>query len=188
MILAFPPTINALNAANLDTSNDERKVFSQIGLIDYFSGAVRLNTPNDLTFNAAGSSAGIPTDAAGQPVAFLKLFSNSDLATTWSWGKYKGRTTTEEARTLLKQTLSRVNKDPRDPAAASKKVTSKDILAFREHDYFPHFDSAQLAAGWYDKFNNLQGKKKTYYASGLNGFETVEFALRAGAEIVNSYF
>ena len=84
--------------------------------------------------------------------------------------------------------MSKINSDPRDPSAQPKPVTDKDVLAFRKNAYFPHFDSAQLAGGWYDKFNALQGKKGTYYASGLNGFETVEFAVRAGLDVVDSFF
>lgn len=72
--------------------------------------------------------------------------------------------------------------------ASTKPVTDRDVLGFQQNDYFPHFDSEQLRQGWYDKFNALQGKQKTFYASGLNGFETVEFALRAGLDIVDSYF
>jgi len=118
----------------------------------------------------------------------LKLFNTSDIATTFSWGPYRGNETRAEAKTLLKTTLSKINKDPRDPSALPEPVTNRDILEFRKNDYFPHFDSAQLAGGWYAKFNALQGKKGTYYASGLNGFETIEFAVRAGADIVDSFF
>lgn len=163
-------------------------VFTPIGLHDYFSGAVRLSTPQDLHFSAIGNAPNLPPDAAGQPVSFLKLFSTSDIATSWSWGPYRGQTAYDQAKRLLKQTLSKFDKDPRDLTAVAKPITDKDILGFQRNDYFPHFDSVQLAAGWYDKFNKLQGQKNTYYASGLNGFETVEFALRAGLDIVDTYF
>ncbi|KAJ7716409.1 hypothetical protein B0H14DRAFT_2643845 [Mycena olivaceomarginata] len=46
----------------------------------------------------------------------------------------------------------------------------------------------QLEAGYYAKFNALQGEKNTYYASGLNGFETVEYAIRAGIDVAETYF
>ena len=61
-------------------------------------------------------------------------------------------------------------------------------MDFRAWDYFPHFDKDQLDNGYYEKFNSLQGYMGTYYASGLNGFETVEFAVRAGKDVANSYF
>ncbi|PVH85846.1 FAD/NAD(P)-binding domain-containing protein [Cadophora sp. DSE1049] len=184
VILAFPPTIPALQAANVKPTDDEVTVFSPLDLISYFSGAVRLQTPRNLTFSAA-SPPTVPVAATGAPISLLHLFNTSDIATTWSWGN---GTSTAVARQLLKETLSRINKDPTDPAAVPKPVTDKDILGFQQNDYFPHFGPTELAGGWYDKFNKLQGAKKTYYASGLNGFETVEFAIRAGSEIVQTYF
>lgn len=85
----------------------------------------------------------------------------------------------------MKSTLSAVEKNL-NPGAGG--VDGGDVLAFVAHDYFPHYDSDQLAAGIYGLFNSLQGQRHTYYASGLNMFETVEFAVRAGYDIVDSYF
>lgn len=85
----------------------------------------------------------------------------------------------------MKSTLSQVNKNL-NPGA--RDINGGDVLAFQKHDYFPHFDPEQLAAGFYDKFNALQGQQHTYYASGLNMFETVEFAIRAGYDVADSYF
>lgn len=185
VILAFPPSVPALQAAKITLTADELTVFSPLLLTPYYSGAVRLQTPRNLSFDAA-SPPNIPVAATGAPVSLAHLFSNSDIATTWSWGN--NTTTTAIARQLLKDTLSKINKDPTNPAAVPKPVTDKDILRFQQNDYFPRFGPKELAGGWYDKFNKLQGVKNTYFASGLNGYETVEFALRAGSEIVETFF
>ncbi|KAG4428390.1 hypothetical protein IFR05_016129 [Cadophora sp. M221] len=184
VVLAFPPTVPALQAAKLTLTPDEVTVFSPLLLTSYFSAAVRLQTPRNLSFSAA-SPPTIPVAATGAPVSLLHLFNSSDIATTWSWGN---NTSTAVARQLLKDTLSKINKDPTNPAAVPVPVTDKDILGFQSNEYFPHFGPQELAGGWYDKFNKLQGVKKTYFASGLNGFETVEFAIRAGSEIVETFF
>ncbi|KAI0083100.1 hypothetical protein BDY19DRAFT_980916 [Irpex rosettiformis] len=63
-----------------------------------------------------------------------------------------------------------------------------DVKAIRKWDYFPHFNTFLLANGAYSQYNALQGNQHTYYSSGLNGFETVEFAIRAGKDLVNSFF
>lgn len=91
---------------------------------------------------------------------------------------------------MLKETLSRVNRNPRDPLSVARAVTDADIVGLQENEYFPHFGPRELRAGWYEKFERLQGRggRKTFFASGLNGFETVEFALRAGIDVVDSYF
>ncbi|KAL2072582.1 hypothetical protein VTL71DRAFT_11925 [Oculimacula yallundae] len=185
IILAFPPTVPALLAAKLTLTPAETTVFTPLLLTPYYSSATRLQTPRNLSF-AALSQPNIPVTPVGAPVSFLHLDRTSNIATTWSWGN--NQTTTPIAKQLLKSTLSKVNKDPTDPAAVPEPVTDKDILGFQQNDYFPHFGPAELASGWYEKFNKLQGAKNTFYASGLNGFETVEFAIRAGSEIVETFF
>lgn len=188
LILAFPPTISALQAANLKLSEEERTVFSAVGINAFWSGAVRMQIPHGMTFSAASASPYLPPDAAGEPVVFVKLQNSSEIATTSSWGAYRGNTTTEEAYNLLKTTLSKLNRDPRSKTTQSKPIRDADVLAFQHNDYFPHFDSAQLAAGYFQKFDALQGTKQTYWASGLNMFELVEYAVRAGQDVVERYF
>jgi hypothetical protein len=184
LTLAFPPTLSALKAANLDLSPNEEVVFSPVGINNYYSSAVRIKMPSGI-FEAESTAPYIPPDADGEPVAFLHLWNGSEIATTYSWGAYRGNQTANEARELLKSTLSKVNRNL-NPGAGP--ITNEDVLSFLKHDYFPHFDPEQLAAGWYDKFNALQGQQQTYYASGLNMFETVEFAIRAGNDVADSYF
>jgi len=210
LVLAFPPVMHALQAANLDIDHDETIVFSPVGIIKYWSGAVSVATPYgdifagflhktflsiiDKFIDGLGGHISfgeyIPwlPKAAGEPVAYLRLFNESNVATTWSWGKYKTNQTLEEAKTLLKEVLSKFNKDPEDPKAKLMPIGDAEVKAFRQWDYFPHFDRKQLDHGFYDKFNALQGHQNTYYVSGLNGFETVEFAIRAGIDVVETHF
>ena len=210
LVLAFPPVMHALNAANLELDQKETTVFSPVGIIKYWSGAVQVTIPDGNTFlgcltqqflkvfsGVISAYHTIDMDqafrdylpalpkAAGYPVGFIPVLKT---ATTWSWGKYKSNQTLGEAKSLLKELLSKLNKDPRGPTEEPKPITDADVVAFREWDYFPHFDQDELENGFYAKFNELQGNKNTYYASGLNGFETVEFAIRAGQDVVDTYF
>lgn len=184
LILAFPPTIPALQAAGLTLSPNETEVFSPIGLIAYYSGIVNIKSPPG-NYEALSPAPWLPPPAAGEPVAFIHLWPESTTALTYSWGAYRGSQTVSAARALLESTLSAVN---RNLNPGSGDLNAGDVLAFVPHDYFPHFDGPQLAAGFYDKFNRLQGQQHTYFASGLNMFETVEFAVRAGYDVVDSYF
>jgi hypothetical protein len=188
LILAFPPTYNALDAAKLDISVAEAEAFGPVGVNTYYSGAVRTRTPYGLAFRIAQASPFLPPDASGQPVTFIKLSPYSNVATTWSWGPYRVPQTIAQAKELLKCTLSKLNKDPRNATDVAVPIKDSDVVGFRKWDYFPHYDTEQLSCGWYDKFNRLQGQQKTYYASGLNGFETIEFAIRAGQDIVDSFY
>ena len=209
LVLAFPPVIHALNAANLDLDQTETAIFSPVGIIKYWSSTTHVNTPYGDMFlgflnknllaifsNVVKGLGGTDTfreyipwlpKAAGEPVAYLRIFPESDIATTWSWGEYRSNQTLGEAKSLLKEVLSKINKDPQDPNAKPKPITDADVVDFREWDYFPHFDGQELDQDFYARFNELQGHKSTYYVSGLNGFETVEFAIRAGQDVVDTY-
>ncbi|KAF9067224.1 hypothetical protein BDP27DRAFT_1329187, partial [Rhodocollybia butyracea] len=162
LVLAFPPVMDALNDAHLDVSSTEQSIFSPIGITKYWSGALESALP----------------DANGEPVAFIRLFNESSVATTCNQ-------TLPEGRNLLKSVLSKVNKlHPENSTWPSTPITEADIKEFKEWHYFPHYDKTDLDSGVYARLDSLQGQQNTYYASGLNGFETVEFAIRAGNDIV----
>jgi hypothetical protein len=154
LFLAFPPVMHALQAANLDIDDDEKTVFSPVGIIKYWSGAVSVATPYgdifagflhktflsivDKFIDGLGGNISfgeyIPwlPKAAGEPVAYIRLFNESNVATTWSWGKYKSDQTLDEAKSLLKTVLSKFNKDPEDPKAKPIPITDADVKDFRQ--------------------------------------------------------
>ena len=133
----------------------EQRVCGPVGVNDYYSGAVHVQTPFSLVFSVEGPSPITPPDETGEPVTFLRLSLASDVAMTWSWGPYWGKQTLEQAKELLKATLSKLNVDPRVVDVTAMLVTDADVLALRKWDYFPHFDTEQLAGEWYEKFNKL---------------------------------
>ncbi|KAJ5278240.1 hypothetical protein N7524_004393 [Penicillium chrysogenum] len=173
LILAFPPTLSSLQNAGLDVTDEEREVFTPVGTHSFYSGA---------------RPPGPSPDATGDPVVFTKLHGDLDIAITSSWGPYRGSLTRDEAYARLKSTLSAFNKDPRDAGVFAGAVSDENVLAFQENDYFPHYDSQQLREGYYELFEALQGQKGTYYASGFNMFELVEYALRAGQDVTKRFF
>ena len=188
VILAFPPTLSALQSAGLDVTEDEREVFTPVGINSFYSAAVQMKTPHAVTFGAASAHPMLPPDPTGEPVVVVKLHEDLEIAITSSWGPYRGNLTKAEAYSRLKNTLSKFNKDPRNATSVAVPITDADVLAFQENDYFPHFDEEQLAMGFYKKFEGLQGKMNTYYASGFNQFELVEYAIRAGQDVVRTFF
>jgi len=113
--------------------DDENIVFSRVGIIKYWSGAVGVATPYGDSFsgfihqtflsqfiNGLGGDMSFGEyihwlpKATGEPVAYLRLFNESNVATTWSWGKYKSGKTLAEAKSLLKEVLSKFNKESRE--------------------------------------------------------------------------
>jgi hypothetical protein len=199
--------MHALTAANLDLDQRETTIFSSVVTTKYWSGAVHVNTPygdifsgflnpkfTEIISKIIGGSCGTTTlaqfipwlpIATGGPATFLQIFPQSGVASTWSWGK--SSQTLGEAKSILMAVMSKLNRDPRDLKAKPRPITATDIRDFREWDYFPHVNGHELDNGFYESFNALQGYKDTYYASGLNGFELVEFAIRAGQDVVDTY-
>ena len=150
--------------------------------------------PPQALYAANASGPAVPPEPDAEPVNFIRLWNNSAIVTSWSWGGYDSLDNTSSTQTaqsvqqLLETTLSKVNKNPADLSAQPTPVTDEDVTAFTKQLYFPHFLQDELRNGWYQKLASLQGQLKTYYASGLNGFESVEFAVRAGQDVVESYF
>ncbi|KAJ8095860.1 hypothetical protein AAF712_007716 [Marasmius tenuissimus] len=202
VVLAFPPLIEALtgtqppnkptnnSGVDIQLSSEEEFVFSRVGMTPYLSGAI---TAPKVPVNTKYSQ--LPTRNIGQPILATKSFDNSDVLTTYSWGPFDpyGRSdfTAEQAREILKQTYAAVDFGAASGVPGTSiriEIKDEDFREFRAWDYFPRFQSEDLAGGIYDKFNEIQGYKKTYWVSGLNSFELVEYALRAGKEIVGTFF
>jgi hypothetical protein len=179
-----------LKAAGIKLSREEKTLFGEINVIKFFASAVRMTGfPSVTSFWPKKENPVTPVDAEGQPIYFTALHASSGIANVWSWDKLGATYSELKAKTLLIETLSKFNKNPRDAQQLSLPVTQKDVLAWSGWvDYFPHLNTASLANNWYAKFNANQGNKGTYFASGVNGFETVEFAIRAGQTVVKSYF
>lgn len=185
--MAFPPTVENLERAGLDLTEEEYNVFKDVGVHNYFSSAVEFELPFGVSYIAQSANATVPPPNDGEPVAVLHLSEQSNVSTSWSWGPYREFESESSARDLLQSTLSKINKDPRNETEPAEPVCPDDIRAFRKWDYFPHFDSEPLRNDAYGKLDQLQGCTKTYWASGLQGMETVEWAIRAGQDVVDSY-
>ncbi|KAF1941829.1 FAD/NAD(P)-binding domain-containing protein [Clathrospora elynae] len=187
VIFAFPPNIDNLERVGVDLTELEHDTFQNVTTHQYYSSTVELELPFGVSYIANSSSPTEPPPNDGEPVALLHLTEKSNISVVWSWGPYEIQTV-EAARNLLIESLSEINKDPRNATEPAKPVTNNDVKAFKKWDYFPHFGGDALSAGAYAKLNRLQGQKKTYYASGLSGMEIVEWAVRGGLDVVDTYF
>jgi hypothetical protein len=187
VIFAFPPNINNLERVGLDMTELEHDTFKRVATHQYYSSVVELKLPFGVSYIANSSSRTVPPPNDGEPAAVLHLSEQSNVSVAWSWGPYEFQTK-DGARKLLIESLSEINKDPRNATAKPQSLCEDDVKAFRKWDYFPHFESDALSEGAYKKLNLLQGQKMSYYASGLSGMEVVELALRGGRDVVDTYF
>ncbi|KAL2820942.1 hypothetical protein BDW59DRAFT_164349 [Aspergillus cavernicola] len=187
VIMAFPPTTRALQHAGLELSSDESTVFSAVETSNYFAGAIRLNIPPMSSFKVASISPTVSADIAGEPVLAQGMYSNSSVSITYSLAA-SGQHTNQVKKIAL-ETLSRINTDPQEAGEIPIPVTLADIEDFRHYPgYFPHFNLTRLQEGWYEKFTSLQGSDRTYYTSGLNRVEHVEFVIQAARDLVEGHF
>lgn len=187
VIMAFAPDLANLERVGLDMTELEHETFNNVTTHQYYSSAVEFALPFGVSYIANSSSRSVPPPNDGEPVALLRLNEQSNVSVAWSWGPYEFQTE-EAARQLLIESLSEINKDPRNATQAPLPFTEDNVKAFKKWDYFPHFESDALIEGAYDKLNLLQGMKKTYWASGLSGMEIVEWAIRGGQDVVDCYF
>jgi hypothetical protein len=187
VIFAFPPSIASLERAGVDLSEEEHDTFRNVTTHQYYSSAVELELPFGVSYIANSTSPAVPPPNEGQPVAVLHLNKQSNVSVAWSWGPYEFQSE-ETARRLLIESMVDLNKDPRNATEKPAPFTENNVKAFRKWDYFPHFGPDALRSGAYAKLNNLQGCKKSYWASGLSGMEIVEWAVRSGQDVVDTYF
>ncbi len=66
--------------------------------------------------------------------------------------------------------------------------TMQRVLLHRAWDNFAHVETAALDTGFYDRFEALQGKNGTLYATGLLALESVEGTARYARDLVNQFF
>ena len=64
----------------------------------------------------------------------------------------------------------------------------KDRLYEQETYYCPHVSPEDYAAGWYDRLEDLQGNKNTYYAGEILSFGDMEDTCAASKDIVTRFF
>ncbi|KAJ3742935.1 FAD/NAD-P-binding domain-containing protein [Lentinula detonsa] len=187
LVLAFPPTPRALTAAGLDFTSDEVSLFSDVGVTAYWATAFNMSElPYPYTFVKDP-----PTPDFG-PLAMLRYFSDSPIATAYSFGPspYNESSSVSDAQVmdLLVEAATNLgvgiadNRVGRTTTAIT--VTEEDIKLITRQDHFPHVLTDVLAEGFYQKYNALQGQSNTYWTSGLNRFENVESAILAAKDLV----
>ncbi|KAJ3903248.1 FAD/NAD-P-binding domain-containing protein [Lentinula edodes] len=187
VVLAFPPTTRALEATGLDFTTDEASLFADVGVTAYWATAFNMS---ELPYPYAFLK-NPPTPDFG-PLAMLRYFNDSPIATAYSFGTSPYNESTsdsdEQVIELLLQTATDLGAGIANikvgGVTTANTVTADDIKLFTRQDHFPHVLTDALAGGFYKKYNALQGKKNTYWTSGLNRFENVESAILSAKDLV----
>jgi hypothetical protein len=146
------------NAAKfLDTSEEEKSLFSEVRYMDY--QVIAANTHGMPTPAYVFLGHNYTRARAGKPVFYYRRYADTGVTTFYSYRGEGGLDGAEREVTALVEGLG-------------GKVT--EILARREYRYFPHVSSEGLARGFYPRMEALQGKSRTFYAGEVMAFSCVE--------------
>jgi hypothetical protein len=62
------------------------------------------------------------------------------------------------------------------------------VVEARHWSYFPHVETADMADGFYERLEGLQGQRRTYYCGEIMSFSTLECCARYARELVKKHF
>jgi predicted NAD/FAD-binding protein len=63
-----------------------------------------------------------------------------------------------------------------------------DVIAIRKWRYFPHVQTDDIAGGYYQRLEGLQGLRRTYYCGELFAFAAVEHVVSYARALVHAHF
>jgi hypothetical protein len=67
-------------------------------------------------------------------------------------------------------------------------IDKEDWKTYNRWPYFQHVTPENMGKGFYDKLEDLQGHRNTYYTGGLMNFELVEQIIAYNRNLINKNF
>ena len=64
----------------------------------------------------------------------------------------------------------------------------RKVVEARHWSYFPHVETADMAGGFYERLEALQGQRHTYYCGEIMSFSTLECCACYARDLVNRFF
>ncbi|KAF6158732.1 hypothetical protein GIB67_040246 [Kingdonia uniflora] len=147
----------------MDMNKLEKELFSKVETIDYYTTVLKIKGLESIPkgFYYFGDFMEDPT-TIGNPVAMQRFYDDTNIFLFWSYGNsedIKGPTVIKLAMNVVKNMGGEV----------------EEVVLQRRFKYFPHVNSEDMKAGFYDKLESeLQGLQNTYYVGGLMAFELTE--------------
>jgi glycine/D-amino acid oxidase-like deaminating enzyme len=155
----------------LDTSAEERGLFSQVRYVDYQVVAAEVSGLPKWRYVFVPRNFG--REAADKPMFYYRRYPDRDLVTFYSSRGPRGLAGAErEVERLVQRMGGRV----------------RSILTTHLWRYFPHVSSESMRSGFYQRFEALQGVRSTYYASEVLSFSCVEPVVAYAVNLVHRHF
>jgi len=158
--------------AFLDATDEERRLFSRIRWESYQVFAALTEGLPDARWTHFPNH--FSRERAGWPVFMMRRWTGSGLRVFYTLAR-PGQSL-DESEEHLRETVARLG----------GRVTGIHLRhAWR---YFPHVSSEDLADGFYDALEGLQGQRSTYYVGELLSFATVENTTAYARDLVARCF
>jgi len=155
-------------------SPDEAALWAKVTTNDYW---VTVYESEGMPIQTVDAMHGTGRLRAGHPWEIMRPWPESNAAVFYSFG---------EDGVTREQIDERIRADVQAlyPQARLGKILQQVCWS----DYFPHVTAAELAAGFYDDLEALQGQRSTYYAGALPAFETVANTTDYSRQLIERFF
>jgi len=156
----------------LDASDDERALFAQVTYNDYHVvGAVVRGLP-DARFVFFADHLG--RRSIGRPMFWYRRWKDRDLVLFYALAG---------PGDPLESTVARVADDVERLGGSFERVR-----VAKHWRYFPHVGPEAMRRGFFDRFEALQGERRTYYAGETLSFGAVEPVVAYAEQLVHRFF
>ncbi|MCC6563350.1 FAD-dependent oxidoreductase [Candidatus Uhrbacteria bacterium] len=155
----------------LDASEQERALFRKIRHYDYRTYGCMVKDFPKMTGYVPGN---LSSTRLGRPVFWYQRYADSDLYTFYTFGDWK--MSDEDTLNHIRHTVEQLG-------------GTLETLHVAEHwKYFPHVNPEDMADGYFDKLEAMQGQHNTYYAGELLNFSTVAHTAGYAKKLVERFF
>jgi len=155
----------------LDCSPIERRLFSAIQHYDYW---VVLCDVAGLPEGSGYIPAHFTPDRAGHLLLWYQRWPGDSLCALYALGDFA------MPQAAIEQTIS--------ADLARMGASLRQVVAVRRWKYFPHVGPADMATGYYNTLEGLQGSQGTYYAGEVMSFASIEVCARYARALVARHF
>lgn len=166
LVVACPPT--SKNLCFLDVDHYEKSIFDKFGANHYSTAVAELSgLPPDLSIQNVGANTRFNLPV----LPGIYGISPTGAPNLWNVKVGSGRPLTDrQARELISSSIERIRK------AGTYSVKFKGLRTFANHSPFTLMvDGNDIARGFYDKLNGLQGRNNTFYTGAT--FQTHDSSL-----------
>lgn len=155
----------------LDATAEEQDLFGRIQYYDYW---VLLGEISGLPPDTGFIRANFALENQGHLMIWCRRWPQTKLYTLYALGDFQ---TSEEVIT------ANIAADLRRAGAHLE-----EVLAVRRWRYFPHVPPADMAAGFYERLEAMQGIRRTFYCGEIMSFSTLESSARYARDLVERFF